>query len=108
MELAEVIGSVTSTVKAESLARHKLLLVRSLDPESGALAGSGRVAVDTVGAGPGERVLVVAGSGARQAPSTRSVATDLTIVAIVDSVDLADAVAIPKTKNSVESKRSSR
>jgi carbon dioxide concentrating mechanism protein CcmL len=55
---------------------------------TGGNVGSVEVAVDTVGAGPGDRVLIARGSAARQPPESRSAATDLTIVAIVDSVDL--------------------
>jgi len=87
MELAAVLGSVTATVKAKSLLRHKLLVVQPLELAGGA-SRPAEVAVDTVGAGPGDRVLVARGSAARQPPESRSVATDLTIVAIVDSVDL--------------------
>jgi microcompartment protein CcmK/EutM len=90
VQLAEVIGSVTATVKAESLLSRKLLVVRPLDPEGGEPA-TADVAVDTVGAGPGDLVLVVRGSAARHTPETRAAVTDATIVAIVDSVDLAVA-----------------
>ncbi len=93
MELADVLGSVTATAKTESLLGHKLLVVAPHDP-----AGSGprpaEVAVDTVGAGPGDRVLIARGSAARQPPETRAAATDLTIVAIVDAVDLPHAKSI--------------
>lgn len=105
MELAEVIGSVTATIKAESLGAQKLLLVRSLGAGAEG-ADAARVAIDTVGAGPGDRVLLTVGSAARQPPSTRSVATDLSIVAIVDSVDLSDAGSKGKQTKSSESKRS--
>lgn len=88
MELADVLGSVTATVKADSLLQRKLLIVQPHDPV-GSGASVAEVAVDTVGAGPGDRVLLVRGSAARQPPESRSVATDLTIVAIVDAVDLA-------------------
>jgi microcompartment protein CcmK/EutM len=94
MEIAEVVGTVTATVKSESLTSHKLLVVKPRGSES---STPGTVAVDTVGAGPGDIVLVVQGSAARQAPATRSVATDLAVVAIVDEVDLA---ATPSSRSS--------
>ncbi len=87
MELARVLGSVTATAKTESLLSHTLLVVQPLDP-AGADARPAEVAVDTVGAGPGDQVLIVRGSAARQPPETRAAATDLTIVGIVDAVDL--------------------
>lgn len=101
MEIAEVVGSVTATVKAESLASHRLLVVR---PQGADPSAPGSVAVDTVGAGPGDIVLTVGGSAARQAPETRSVVTDLAVVAIVDSVDVAEAG--PARANRQKSKRS--
>ena len=51
-------------------------------PEKG--DGPEFVAVDGVGAGEGDLVLVATGSAARELASTRGVATDATIVAIVD------------------------
>jgi microcompartment protein CcmK/EutM len=89
-----VLGSVTATAKTESLLSHKLLVVQPQDPAGADTRppGSGprpaEVAVDTVGAGPGDRVLLARGSAARQPPESRAAATDLTIVAIVDSVDI--------------------
>jgi microcompartment protein CcmK/EutM len=88
MELAHVLGSVTATAKTESLLSHKLLIVQPHDPARSDVRPS-EVAVDTVGAGPGDRVLITRGSAARLPPETRAAATDLTIVAIVDAVDLA-------------------
>lgn len=87
MELARVLGSVTATAKTESLLSHKLLVVQPLDP-AGSDARAAEVAVDTVGAGPGDQVLITRGSAARQPPESRAAATDLTIVGIVDAVDL--------------------
>jgi microcompartment protein CcmK/EutM len=92
MEIARVLGSVTATAKTESLRSHKLLVVQPQDP-TGSDDRPAEVAVDTVGAGPGDRVLIVRGSAARQPMESRSTATDLTIVAIVDSVDLADGAS---------------
>ena len=100
MELARVLGSVTATAKTESLLSHKLLVVQPQDPagadprptDSGTRPAE--VAVDTVGAGPGDRVLLARGSAARQPPESRAAATDLTIVAIVDSVDIPSGTSI--------------
>ena len=102
MELAQVLGSVTATAKTESLLSHKLMVVQPLDP-AGPDARPAEVAVDTVGAGPGDRVLIVRGSAARQPPESRATATDLTIVAIVDAVDLSTGTSAaqdpPKTRS---------
>lgn len=79
MQLCRVVGSTVATVKAPGLADFKLLNVK---PEKG--EGPEFVAVDTVGAGQGDLVLVATGSAARGLESTRDVATDATIIAIVD------------------------
>jgi len=94
MELAQVLGSVTATAKTESLISHKLLVVQPLDP-AGTDGRPAEVAVDTVGAGPGDQVLITRGSAARQPPESRAAATDLTIVAIVDAVNLHTGTSSP-------------
>ena len=80
MQLCRVVGSTVATVKAPGLADFKLLNVK---PENG--EGPEIVAVDGVGAGMGDLVLVALGSAARGLDATREVATDATIVAIVDA-----------------------
>jgi len=91
MFLGKVTGSLVSTQKVDSLVGRKLLVVEPyrLDAETRAtLKSTGRtfVAVDTVGAGEGEFVLVVQGSSARLTPETKSLPIDAAIVGIVDSV----------------------
>jgi ethanolamine utilization protein EutN len=95
MELARVIGSVNATLKDGGLHGLKLALVQVVD-EHGVVVRPAEVAVDTQSVGIGELVLVVRGSGARQPELTRSVAADLTIVAIVDNIRLAKPAAAPK------------
>lgn len=85
MDLARVEGTVVSTVKAERLHGYKLLLVNLLKPDISP-TGDHIVAVDTVGAGEGEVVIIVRGSSARQAERLTHVPTDASIVAVVDSV----------------------
>ncbi len=85
MELARIEGSVVSTVKVDRLHGHKLMLVQLLKPDMSA-AETCLVAVDTVGAGVGEVVLVVRGSSARQTDKTAKVPTDTTIVGIIDGI----------------------
>jgi microcompartment protein CcmK/EutM len=117
MELAQVLGSVTATAKTESLLAHKLMVVQPLDPAgsdarpagsdarpAGSDARPAEVAVDTVGAGPGDRVLIVRGSAARQPPESRATATDLTIVAIVDAVDLSTGTSAAQEPTKTRSK----
>lgn len=93
MFLARVTGSVVSTQKVEAMIGQKLLVVEPLrvqEQERSSLVGTGRtfVAVDTVGCGEGEVVLIVQGSSARFTPQTKPLPVDCAIIGIVDSVHL--------------------
>jgi ethanolamine utilization protein EutN len=97
MELAIVVGQVVSTVKHPGLEHDRLLAVELIDsdgqPKGG---GSLYVAVDPIGAGNGEWVLVVRGSSARQAKTTPSTPVDMSIVGVVDEVVIKGQVAYHK------------
>jgi len=69
MILTKVVGTVVATRKDPRLVSNKLLIARPMDPK-GKLEGNYLVAVDTVGAGFGQTVLIVSGSSARMASST--------------------------------------
>ena len=86
MIIARILGTVVSTQKDERLKGNKLLLVRPLNLDGSDAAGY-VVAVDTVGAGFHERVLVVAGSSARLAEGLKDRPVDAAIVGVVDTVD---------------------
>ena len=86
MELGNVVGNVVSTVKDKKLSGSKLLLVNLVSPD-GKPTSSHVVAVDTVGAGTGELVILVRGSSARQADQMEAVPTDTCIIGIVDSLE---------------------
>jgi ethanolamine utilization protein EutN len=86
MQLAKVLGQVVSTVKGAGLEGLTLLLVQDAagaDPEQ--TRGPAYVAVDVVGAGVGEVVLVAVGGAARVAAGV-DVPTDRAVVAIADTV----------------------
>ena len=87
MFLARVIGSVVSSRKSEKLVGSKLLIVDPVDFVQQKGEGKPLVAVDSVGAGEDEIVLVVQGSSARLTDASRDAPTDATIMAIVDSVE---------------------
>ena len=87
MILGKVIGSVVATQKDSGLLGKKLLLVRAIDLE-GNLLDPFVVAVDVVGVGVGEKVLVVNGSSARMTSDTKDRSIDSIIAAKVDSVQL--------------------
>jgi ethanolamine utilization protein EutN len=89
MILGRVVGTVVATRKDERLVGAKLLVVRTIDP-SGRDESSHMVAVDTVDAGPGDRVLVVTGSSARMASGLKDTPVDAAIVGVVDSVELGE------------------
>jgi ethanolamine utilization protein EutN len=86
MIIARILGTVVSTQKDERLKGNKLLLVRPLNLDGSDAAGY-VVAVDTVGAGFHERVLVVAGSSARLAEGLKDKPVDAAIIGVVDTVD---------------------
>ncbi len=91
MFIAKVTGSMVATQKVDSMVGHKLLVVEPyrVDPnDRDRMIGSGRglVAVDTVGAGEGEFVLITQGSSARLTPETKNLPVDTVIIGIVDSV----------------------
>jgi microcompartment protein CcmK/EutM len=87
MTLARVAGTVVATRKDPRLEGFKLLIVRPVTPE-GKLESNYLIAVDSVGAGPNELVLVVSGSSARMAEGCKDKPVDASIVGIVDNVHL--------------------
>jgi ethanolamine utilization protein EutN len=58
MQLAMVVGTATSTVKHVTLRGQKLLVVQPLMMDGGSPDGDPQIAVDAVGAGKGERVMI--------------------------------------------------
>lgn len=88
MQLARVIGAVVATQKNRKLESAKLLLVQPIAPDDQP-RGSAVLAIDSVGAGVGETVLVVIeGRAAGEAIRRRSAPVDAAIVGIVDRVDV--------------------
>jgi microcompartment protein CcmK/EutM len=93
MFLAKVTGSVVATQKTDSMVGHKLLIVEPFRIDSqdrNSLVSTGRtfVAVDTLGAGEGELVLIVQGSSARLTPETSKLPIDCLVIGLVDTVHL--------------------
>jgi len=89
MILARVVGTVVATRKDDRLTGAKLLVVRNVDPRGKDEAGY-VVAVDTVDAGPRDRVLVVTGSSARMASGLKDCPVDAAIVGVVDTVEVSE------------------
>ena len=81
MIVGRVVGSVVATRKNENLLGNKFLIVEPYDN----MAGGGRiVAIDNVGAGIGENVLVATGSAARIGCGMEASPVDAAIVGIID------------------------
>ena len=95
MFIAKVTGSLVSTQKVESMRGFKLLVVEPyrVEGDRRSLVSTGRtfVAVDALGAGEGEFVLITQGSSARLTPETKNVPIDTVIVGIVDKVHVDQA-----------------
>src|SRR2546423_612110 len=98
MFLARVTGNVVATQKDKTLNGQKLFVVEPLNvkydeqtnrPASLGNTGRAIVAIDSVGAGEGQLVLVVQGSSARMTEQTRNLPADAVIVGIVDSAEFA-------------------
>jgi len=91
MFVAKVVGSMVATQKIDSMTGQKLMIIEPFRLESEkrkTLATTGRtlVAVDTLGAGVGEFVLVTQGSSARMTDQTKDKPVDAIIVGIVDQM----------------------
>lgn len=87
MQIARVIGSAVSTVKVDSLVGSKLLIVQPATVND-ELTGEPFVAVDAIGAGAGELVLVSYGSSARRTQLSTDRPVDAVIFAILDSLEV--------------------
>jgi ethanolamine utilization protein EutN len=87
MIVAKVVGNIWATRKEESLSGMKLMIVQALDAVTKETRQS-FVAVDQVGAGIGEMVIVSTGSSARLAKLGRHSPIDAIIVGIVDEMDV--------------------
>ena len=85
MLMGRVVGEVWATNKLSSIDGLKLLVVQQMDLQQRLIDGF-VVAVDSVGSGPGDQVLVAQGSSARQSPQTSDRPVDAVIMAIIDEV----------------------
>ena len=88
MIIGKVIGTVVATSKHELLVGFKILIVQGITPEGVALDGDFYVAVDTVGAGAGEQVILTVGSSARKACEIGDAPIDAAIIGIIDEIDV--------------------
>ena len=85
MIVAKVVGSAVASIKLDTLQSSKLLLVRPADNQGNA-TGPAFLAVDLVGAGEEELVMVTQGSSARSALGNDRSPADAAIIGILDSL----------------------
>lgn len=92
MFIAQVKGNVVTTQKVDQMAGRKLLIIDPLrvDENAGTLSPTGRcfVAVDSIGAGSDDLVLVTQGSSARMTEGTGDAPVDCVIIGIIDTVNV--------------------
>jgi microcompartment protein CcmK/EutM len=93
MFVAKVTGSLVSTQKVAAMTGFKLLIVEpyrieAKDRQSLVTTGRTFVAVDTLGAGIGDFVILTQGSSARLTPETKTLPIDAVVVGIVDKVQV--------------------
>ena len=88
MILARVVGTIVATRKDPRLEGKKLLIIKPITPE-GKDEGSYLIAVDSVGAGPGDLVLLaVEGYCAMTAVGRPDSPIDAAVIGVIDRVDL--------------------
>lgn len=92
MIIARILGTVVASQKDERLSGKKLLIVRPINLDGTDQSGY-VVAVDTVGAGFHEKVLVVSGSSARLAEGNKDCPVDAAIVGVIDSFEVNDSAS---------------
>lgn len=90
MFMARVKGNVVTSHKVEKMKGRKMLIVEPVrvSTDNSEIIGTGRsfVAVDTLGAGTGELVVITQGSSSRMTSGTSDAPVDCVIIGIIDSV----------------------
>jgi len=99
MLLGKVVGTVVSTHKEEKIENIKLLVVDKIDAATSKPMGNFLVAMDGVGAGSGDYVLLVQGSSARMTEVTTGRPCDATIMGIVDIIEIDGSFIYQKSED---------
>jgi microcompartment protein CcmK/EutM len=101
MFIAKVKGNVVTTQKVQKMTGRKLLIVEPMqvDEANKQLKGTGRtfVAVDSIGAGNEDLVLITQGSSARLTDTTSDAPVDCVVIGIIDSVHAMENEVYRKT-----------
>jgi ethanolamine utilization protein EutN len=88
MQIGRVVGTVVSTQKHQKIDAAKLLLVQPITPDNRP-KGQTVIAIDSVGAGVGETVLlVIEGKAAGEALRRKAAPVDAAIIGIIDAIDV--------------------
>jgi len=96
MNLVKIVGTVVATHKDPKLNGSKLLIGKEIRLD-GTMTETYHVAVDTVGVGMGEVVVIVRGSSARMTELTREQPVDTAIIAVVDEIEIAGEIVWRKS-----------
>jgi ethanolamine utilization protein EutN len=95
MQLMQIVGTVVATQKDPKLDGLKLLIGKEIRLD-GTLTETYHVAVDTMGVGPGEVVIIVRGSSARLTDATDKKPVDTAIIGVVDEIEVAGSIVWKK------------
>jgi microcompartment protein CcmK/EutM len=96
MNLVKIVGSIVATHKDPKLHGSKLLIGREIRLD-GSMTDTYHVAIDTVGVGEGEVVIIVRGSSARLTELSTDKPVDSAIIAVVDEIELGGEIIWKKT-----------
>ncbi len=86
MLVGKVVGHLWATRKNQELCGYKLLVVKEMEEAN--IFGKIVVAADTIGAGEGDLVLMVNSSSARYAMGNPDIPIDMSVVGIVDGLEI--------------------
>ena len=89
MKIGRIAGTVVATICSPVFEGRRLLFVDLLDP-TGKPTGGDLIAVDSVGAGAGEMVLILdEGNGARQVLQAPDAPVRAVVVGVIDEIEMA-------------------
>ncbi len=97
MNLVKIVGSIVATQKDPKLQGSKLLIGKEIRLD-GTMTETYHVAIDTIGVGEGEVVIVVRGSSARLTELSHDRPVDSAIIAVVDEIELGGEIVWRKSR----------
>ena len=87
MEIGKVVGSVTSVSKIDELKPVKLFIIQLLNSDL-KLMDKYEIAIDAIGVGYKDTVIITLGSGSRFTEISKPTHTDASIIARIDNLDI--------------------